>query len=623
MDVVWLKRDVRLQDHEPLCLAAGGERSFIVLFIYEPDQLAHATVHHSHVAFVNEGLQDLHDRLQERSGGSAGVTLRYGEATAVLSELHAQHTLARLLSHEETGHGESYARDKRVARWCRANGITWLELPQSTAVRGISPMGGAWVAVWQHTLESFLQAEAKPDPFAMANPDSPNALRRLWFPGRFDLRSPEELGLGRSGGDRPYRQKGGERHARTLLDSFLQERGIRYSGSISSPITAWTACSRLSPYLSWGQISYRFLWQAVELKRQRSDGSWKRSLGAFLTRLQWRGHNVQKFEMRCWMEHRSMCEAWEHLRHGQTFMFGDPQLLGALAESERIAAYERGMTGYPFVDACLRCLINTGWLNFRMRCMVVSFAVFGLWLDWRAIAAHLARCFLDFEPGIHFSQLQMQAGTTGVDMRCYSVTKQAKDQDPRGEFIRRYVPELATVPDALVHEPWRCKDPSMLGSYPGRIVDEAKTTKVAKTAICAYQKWAQSGPHSGGPPPLGELLGRSDAPSLPGRPVKRAKVAAPTSTIFSCWAKQVARPLVDEQQLDPHVSEAPPMSKPDIVVEPEFPKPSSPLASWTCRVCTLINSATAHGPPHQCEACGAPPPARASDHADVSIIDLS
>merc|ERR1712238_559440 len=104
----------------------------------------------------------------------------------------------------------------------------------------------------------------------------------------------------------------------------------------------------------------------------------------------------------------------------------------------------------------MRCLIEHGWINFRMRAMLVSFATYNLWLDWKRIAPHLARVFLDYEPGIHYPQLQMQAGTTGINaMRVYNVTKQSKDQDPNGVFIRRYIKELKNCPDQYIHEPWK------------------------------------------------------------------------------------------------------------------------------------------------------------------------
>lgn len=201
---------------------------------------------------------------------------------------------------------------------------------------------------------------------------------------------------------------------------------------------------------------------------------------------------MQDFEMRCWMEHRSVFQAWEHLRQGEfTFMFGDPSLLGKTTEQQRIAAFEQGKTGYPMVDACMRCLLHTGWLNFRMRCMLASFATFNLWLDWRAIKGHLARCFLDYEPGIHYVQLQLHAGTFSGMCHCYSVRKQAVEQDPEGVFIRKYVPELSNVPQQFIHEPWKMSErPSARSSnrrwttrYPMPIVDDRRTAEASRKVI--------------------------------------------------------------------------------------------------------------------------------------------
>lgn len=157
------------------------------------------------------------------------------------------------------------------------------------------------------------------------------------------------------------------------------------------------------------------------------------------------------------------------------------------------------MTGFPMVDACMRCLLEHGWVNFRMRAMLVSFACYNLWLDWRGISGHLARVFLDFEPGIHYSQLQMQAGVTGINaMRVYSATKQGKDHDSQGRFIRKYVPELRDVPSEFIHEPWKMsgemqkklgvwigesgKMPTEIW-YPSPIVDEKSSSSKAKSLM--------------------------------------------------------------------------------------------------------------------------------------------
>lgn len=107
------------------------------------------------------------------------------------------------------------------------------------------------------------------------------------------------------------------------------------------------------------------------------------------------------------------------------------------------------------VDACVTMLRETGWLNFRMRAMLVSVAAYPLWLHWRPVGEWLATQFLDYEPGIHWSQLQMQSGTTGINTtRVYNPIKQAQDHDPHGRFVRQWLPALRQVPDTWLFEPW-------------------------------------------------------------------------------------------------------------------------------------------------------------------------
>ena len=154
-------------------------------------------------------------------------------------------------------------------------------------------------------------------------------------------------------------------------------------------------------------------------------------------------------------------------------------------DDRKFRAWANGTTGWPFFDACMRSLIATGWINFRMRAMLQSVASYTLWLPWRASGAHLARQFLDYEPGIHWSQIQMQSGVTGINsVRAYSILKQSQDQDPEGEFIRRWVPELRGVPMEYIHEPWSMsveeqrEASCIIGTdYPEPIVDEKVTRK--------------------------------------------------------------------------------------------------------------------------------------------------
>jgi deoxyribodipyrimidine photo-lyase len=165
-------------------------------------------------------------------------------------------------------------------------------------------------------------------------------------------------------------------------------------------------------------------------------------------------------------------------------------------DAARLDAWWAGQTGYPMVDACMRALHAGGWINFRMRAMLVSFAAHHLWLHWRGFAPYLARQFIDFEPGIHYSQVQMQSGTTGINtVRIYSPIKQALDQDPEGAFIRRYVPELAAVPVEYLAQPHTMpadlqqRTGVRIGrTYPAPLVDHASAYRAARERIAAVRR---------------------------------------------------------------------------------------------------------------------------------------
>jgi deoxyribodipyrimidine photo-lyase len=184
---------------------------------------------------------------------------------------------------------------------------------------------------------------------------------------------------------------------------------------------------------------------------------------SFHRRLRWRDHFLQKFESLPWMEFRCINPSRENLRGW---------------DGESYERWVTGTTGYPFVDACMRSLNATKWINFRARAMLVSFASYALGLDWRGFAPHLARTFLDYEPGIHYSQFQMQSGTTiGSIPRIYNPVKQSLEKDPAGEFIRRWVPELRGLQGASIHIPG---ETSRRG-YPAAIIRERTLRRIMRS----------------------------------------------------------------------------------------------------------------------------------------------
>ncbi len=489
MECVWFKRDLRIDDHRPLAEAARHGR-VLALYVYEPEILDAPETDASHLRFVNESLRELRAGLRERGGE---LVLRRGHMPDVLDELHARHGIERLWSHEETGLDVTYARDRRVRRWCRANGVEWKEYTQNGVVRALEDRDG-WSRLWNARM---LEPLEEPPP-RIAPADEPE-------PG--EVVDPEALGLTPS--PCPGAQPGGERPALETLESFLAGRGASYRTAMSSPVEGWDACSRLSPYLAYGNVSLKRVLRETarhhgriqELHRRgrldagdpARDPRWPASLASFEKRLRWHCHFIQKLESEPAIEFENMSRAYDGMRTE------DPDAWTA-RERAHFAAFAAGRTGFPMVDACMRCLDQTGWINFRMRAMLVSFASYDLWLHWRPTAQLLARRFLDFEPGIHFSQCQMQSGTTGINSaRIYSPSKQVADHDPRGVFLRRWVPELEGVPDAFLAEPWRMSlaEQERAGcrigkDYPAPIVDHARAVREARRRVGEVRRRADA-----------------------------------------------------------------------------------------------------------------------------------
>jgi deoxyribodipyrimidine photo-lyase len=450
--ILWFKRDLRLADHPALaCAAAAGP--VVPLYIAEPEGWAQPDASGRQWAFVAEGLAELRADLAVLG---QPLIVRRGEAVAVLSAIARATGAARIVSHEETGLPCSWARDRRVAAWARDAGLDWLELPQSGVVRRLRSRDG-----WAARRDGFVAAAQAAPPVALAPVDlEPGAI-------------PPAAALGLAADRCAGRQGGGRARGLTALERFLDRGAAGYRRGMSSPLTASETCSRLSPHLAWGTLSVREVAQAAQARAEGAAGPAKAGLAAFAARLAWRDHFTQKLEDAPWMAERCLHPMTEALRPRQ------PDAL-------RLAAWSAGETGLPFVDACLRALAATGWINFRMRAMLISVASYHLWLDWRATGPVLARMFTDYDPGIHWPQVQMQSGTTGINLpRIYNPVKQGQDQDPDGRFTRRWCPELAAVPDRYLQTPWTWPEAGrLLGRrYPEPLVDPAAAARAARDAV--------------------------------------------------------------------------------------------------------------------------------------------
>ncbi|MEM6619746.1 MAG: deoxyribodipyrimidine photo-lyase [Pseudomonadota bacterium] len=452
--ILWFKRDLRVADHPAFAVARESGLAILPLYIVEPGLWHQPDASGRQWRFVRGSLVELRDDLRMLG---APLVLRKGDAVSVLEALRQAHDVTHLFSHQETGGVWSFERDLAVGDWARNAGVTWRELRQDGVVRRLSNRD-----IWQGTRDAFVaQPQIDPAPFnGVEAPSDP-------------LPSSTELGLSP---DHCNIQTPGRRAGMATLGSFLIDRGRPYRWAMSTPLEGETACSRMSPHLAWGTFSIREVVQANDARRAEVRGrkDWPQALSSYQSRLAWRDHFNQKLEDEPRLESRSLHPAYDALERD--------------ADPVRVLAWARGETGFPFVDACMRFLNARGWLNFRMRSMVVSFASYHLWLDWRITGTVLARQFTDYDPGIHWPQMQMQSGVTGINtIRMYNPVKQGGDQDPEGIFVRRWVPELRAVPVDFIQEPWRWDGARTL-AYPAPIVDLKEAGKAARDAVYGIRR---------------------------------------------------------------------------------------------------------------------------------------
>lgn len=414
---IWFKKDLRIHHnnclHYALELSAQQGRSLFAFYVIEKEYWTTNKASTLQKNFVLQCLQELQGNLQ-KLGGRLHI-LEAPCATEAIKTLLNTLPIKEVLSHMETGNLWTFQRDKNVKKILQQRRIPWIEFSQHPITRGTKTPSEA---------QSFLLT----DPQTL----TPSPWREATHRCALEVDTPQPL--------KTPLQTGGESQAISLWESFLENRCLAHHGyrkSIGIANEAPESCSRLSPHLTWGSIAQKTLWE--DLSKTPNTGEKEKQYTAFAARLHWRNHFLQSFEKNWKMETLCLNPQTETLRGWNQSHF---------------QRWAHGQTGYPFVDACMRQLIQTGWLHFRGRALLTSFAAYALNLDWRGFGPHLAQHFLDYEPGIHYWQLQLQSGTTTHGpLRIYNPLKQSLEKDPQGAFIKKWVPELQHLSSPEIHLP--------------------------------------------------------------------------------------------------------------------------------------------------------------------------
>lgn len=398
--IVWHRNDLRVRDNAALA-AAAAEGTAHPVFVFDPQFYRSTLVCDGRLEFLHESLEQLAAEYDKLDGALA---VRHGAPADVLADLLTD--ADRLYFNASPSAGYARERDQQIASWETAR-----QLEDDAIVRD-----GESRSNWQQQAQAYFTADPHDSPETAGSAfDSTATVADI--EDEYDIDSAKDR-----------QRRGGCRRAQRRLKHFVANID-EYIGGISPPAAARERTSRLSAYFKFGCLSLREAYQRAE-----RDGTHNRAVELFHSRLFWNQHFRQKLAD----NPTATDHAVNPVFRGMNRKRHDPEL---------VQAWKRGETGFPMVDASMRALRATGWLNFRMRAMCASFYSYILRCWWKRGADWYYRQLIDAEPGINYQQWQMQSGLVGVHpLRIYNPRKQVRENDPDGEFVREFVPELEDLP---------------------------------------------------------------------------------------------------------------------------------------------------------------------------------
>ena len=461
--LVWLRRDLRLDDHAPLAQALAGHATVWCAFVFDTDILGRLPDREDRrVAFIHASLVELDATLRAAGGG---LIVRHGPGAATLIAL-ARELGVRAVYAGRDYEPEAVARDAQVEAALHAEGRRFVSVKDQVIFERDEVLTGAgtpfsvftpYRRAWEKRLAAQPEAIADQTPRLEGRIAAPPAgaaipsLESLGF-------APVDLGA--------INVRTGAAGAAALLADFRRRIG-GYGHDRDFP--ALKGPSYLSVHLRFGTVSVRRLVrtarEAVREDPRAADGA-----AVWQSELTWRDFYAQILHhhprvVRHAFRPEYDAIVWEQGEHAE-------RLLAAWCEAR---------TGYPLIDAAMRQLARTGYMHNRLRMVTASFLVKDLGLDWRLGEAHFARQLIDFDLAANNGGWQW-AASTGCDaqpwFRIFNPVTQSQKFDPQGRFIRRYLPELANLSDRAIHAPWLAGPLDLMAAgvrlgetYPRPVVD--------------------------------------------------------------------------------------------------------------------------------------------------------
>lgn len=471
--IVWFRNDLRLADNPALHAAAASKRPLVCVYIHDERTRALRSLGGASRWWLHGSLQALHAALEER-GGALSI-LRGATQPTLLN-------LATALDAEAVYWNRRYdapgrALDDTLQEHFRKSNIEvsttnghLLNEPWTIRNQSGKPFR-VFTPYWRAVLE-----QAAPE----APLHTPRALRFHALPKRFKLKPVALQSLKLlptkpdwSGGIRAEWQPG-ETPARIHLQHFLRGALTDYATDRDRPDRAGT--SRLSPYLTFGNISVRQVWDIAQAAvRSRHSPALPRQLQKFFAELGWREFNYHVLHHHPELAERNVQSKFDPLRWR--------------SDARGLRAWQRGLTGYPIVDAGMRELWRTGFMHNRVRMVAASFLIKHLLIDWRIGEKWFWDTLVDADPANNPANWQWVAGS-GADaapyFRIFNPVLQGEKFDPDGRYVRRWIPEIGKLPNKLIHKPWTAKPAQLAAAgitlgktYPHPIVDHHKARRRA------------------------------------------------------------------------------------------------------------------------------------------------